>query len=247
MTRRLRSVALAPRLAPRVAAAFAAASLASGPLGGGSARSGSARGGGSGRDRDLASEQALLLDAIAALVDAVAAYGAGGECQYWRARGGLPDLACTSLSEAMQALARGVVSPGGGTATTQSLELGHIGAVVTDLGTATGRYRLRAIRLRPGLFGSESSVLVVADRLPDDAADRGRIRERFGLTEREAEVAALLADRRSNAEIARALGISVHTARHHIERVLLKLGGCKRRDVQRVLRSALDATDEPID
>jgi DNA-binding CsgD family transcriptional regulator len=206
----------------------------------GGARSRSSLGGGSGRDRELASEQSLLLDAIAALVYAVAAYGARGECQYRSVGGGLADQAC-SLLEAMQALAQRVVSPGSGTAGNPTLQGGRIGAVVMDISTAAGSYRLRAIRLRPGLFGSDGSVLVIADRLPDGAFDRARIRERFGLTEREAEVAALLADRRRNAEIAQALRISVHTARHHIERVLLKLGGCKRRDVQRILRTAVDA------
>jgi hypothetical protein len=218
-----------------------------GRLGGGGARSGPWQGGGSGREHDLASEQSLLLDAIAALVDAVAAYGARGECQYRSVGGGLPDQAWTGLLEAMQALAQSVVSPGGGTAGNPTLQLGHIGAVVTHIGTTTGRYRLRAIRLRPGLSGSEGSVLVMADQLPNDAIDWARIRERFGLTEREAEVAMLLADRRRNAEIARALGISVHTARHHIERVLLKLGGCERRDVQRVLRSGPEATENTTD
>ena len=55
--------------------------------------------------------------------------------------------------------------------------------------------------------------------------------ERFGLTPREAEVAALLVRRRTNREIARELGISPHTARHHVESVLAKLGVHSRRDV----------------
>jgi DNA-binding CsgD family transcriptional regulator len=212
--------------------------------GGGGTRPGPSRGANSGRDHDLASEQSLLLDAIAALVYAAAAYGARGEYQYRSVDGDRQGHACTSLLEAMQTLAQSVASPGGWTAGNPTPERGHIGAVATDISTATGRYRLRAIRLRPGLLGSDLSVLVIADRLPDDAVDRARIRERFGLTEREAEVAVLLADRRRNAEIARALGISVHTARHHIERVLLKLGGCKRRDVQRVLGSGIGAMED---
>jgi len=51
------------------------------------------------------------------------------------------------------------------------------------------------------------------------------------LTRREAQVAELLACRWSNAEIARHLGVSGHTARHHTERVLSKLGLTSRRDV----------------
>lgn len=46
----------------------------------------------------------------------------------------------------------------------------------------------------------------------------------LGLTPRQAEVAVLLAARRTNREIAAALSISVHTARHHVEAVLERLG-----------------------
>ncbi|HJR16272.1 MAG TPA: LuxR C-terminal-related transcriptional regulator [Gemmatimonadales bacterium] len=47
---------------------------------------------------------------------------------------------------------------------------------------------------------------------------------RYGLTAREMEVATLLAQGRSNTAIAAALHISTHTARHHTQRVLAKLG-----------------------
>jgi DNA-binding CsgD family transcriptional regulator len=46
---------------------------------------------------------------------------------------------------------------------------------------------------------------------------------KFGLTAREAEVALLLGQGKSNVSIAKALGISTHTARHHTQRVLGKL------------------------
>ncbi len=46
---------------------------------------------------------------------------------------------------------------------------------------------------------------------------------RYGLTQREEEVARLLARGKSNQAIARELDISVHTARHHTQRVLTKL------------------------
>jgi DNA-binding NarL/FixJ family response regulator len=49
------------------------------------------------------------------------------------------------------------------------------------------------------------------------------LRQRYGLTRREVEVARLLADGKSNAAIAAALHISAHTARHHTQRVLSKL------------------------
>jgi DNA-binding NarL/FixJ family response regulator len=45
----------------------------------------------------------------------------------------------------------------------------------------------------------------------------------FGLTRREAEVAEMLSQGRSNQAIARELKISEHTARHHTQRILSKL------------------------
>ncbi len=50
------------------------------------------------------------------------------------------------------------------------------------------------------------------------------LQDRYGLTQRELEVAMLLARGRTNTAIANALRISTHTARHHTQRVLGKLG-----------------------
>jgi DNA-binding CsgD family transcriptional regulator len=52
------------------------------------------------------------------------------------------------------------------------------------------------------------------------------------LTRTEARVARLLALRLTNAEIAAQLYISQHTARHHTESVMAKLGVKSRRDVK---------------
>jgi DNA-binding NarL/FixJ family response regulator len=54
-------------------------------------------------------------------------------------------------------------------------------------------------------------------------ARTAHLQARFGLTARESQVALLLAQGRSNVAIAKALGISAHTARHHTQRVLGKL------------------------
>jgi len=79
--------------------------------------------------------------------------------------------------------------------------------------------------------GSDHFVLVSLpaprtepEREPAPAAGAEQLHGRFQLTERETQVAQLLVWRRSNAEIARALSISAHTARHHTENVLRKLG-----------------------
>ena len=61
----------------------------------------------------------------------------------------------------------------------------------------------------------------------------------FGLTRAEARVAALLAERMSNQEIAQQLGVTGHTARRHTEKVLLKLEIHRRNDVRRVLLNCM--------
>ena len=70
-----------------------------------------------------------------------------------------------------------------------------------------------------------------ATGLGDDA-----LRERYGLTERQIEVARLLAQGLSNAEIGEALGIAVFTARNHTDQILYKLGAATRARVGAILR-----------
>jgi DNA-binding CsgD family transcriptional regulator len=196
------------------------------------------------RGSELASDQTLLLDVIASVAHAVVAYDARGEAQYARIGRGAAAAAGAALAAAMEGLGKAVAYDAvDGDVGERSTFIG-VAPVLRDIATAAGRFRLRAVRFQPGFFGSHASVLVIAERLRDEAPNHDSIRHRFKLTAREAEVATLLAERRSNADIARALGISVHTARHHTERVLLKLGACKRHDVQRVLRSAPDAETE---
>jgi DNA-binding NarL/FixJ family response regulator len=62
--------------------------------------------------------------------------------------------------------------------------------------------------------------------LASSAAERvlsGRQRYRQDLTERESQVLALIADGRSNAEIARELDLSLKTVQNHVSNVLTKL------------------------
>jgi DNA-binding response OmpR family regulator len=67
--------------------------------------------------------------------------------------------------------------------------------------------------------------------LGDDA-----LKQRFALTDRQIEVARLLGQGLSNAEIAEALGLSTFTARNHTEAVLLKLSASTRARVGAILR-----------
>lgn len=65
------------------------------------------------------------------------------------------------------------------------------------------------------------------------------VQDQFGLTAREARVAYLLSRRRSNAEIARALHISPHTARRHTENVMHKLSVRSRYEVRAAIKEAI--------
>jgi DNA-binding CsgD family transcriptional regulator len=65
--------------------------------------------------------------------------------------------------------------------------------------------------------------------------DAVRLRDRYGLTLREIEVTRLLLRGESNREIADRLNISEHTARHHTERVLGKLGVRSRAAIPRAV------------
>jgi DNA-binding CsgD family transcriptional regulator len=103
--------------------------------------------------------------------------------------------------------------------------------------TPSGEYRVRGTAVSAS-HASRSEIMVVVwvrrcrpRHLTPDA-----LRERYGLTPRELRVAALMAARSGNREIAEALGISSHTARRHSEAVLRKLGVHSRAQVRERLR-----------
>jgi DNA-binding CsgD family transcriptional regulator len=79
-------------------------------------------------------------------------------------------------------------------------------------------------------------VVLMQDTAGDFLCDE-RIRTCYGLTNREIQVARLLAERQSNKEIANVLDVTVYTAGRHTERVLRKLGVASRRDVRGMLAS----------
>lgn len=101
--------------------------------------------------------------------------------------------------------------------------------------TSMGRYRLRGCLLGPDTLDVESAVLVSLERLDPEPPSPNELRERFGLTAREAQVACLLVQRLTNDEIANTLEISSHTARHHTESVLMKVRVNSRRALRQVL------------
>lgn len=96
------------------------------------------------------------------------------------------------------------------------------------------------LRVQPLLHAADgrSVVVVAVERLPADVPGAADIRDRFGLSPRQAQVAVLLADRLSTKEIAARLRISRHTARRHVELVLIRLRVHSRTEVADALREA---------
>ena len=80
-----------------------------------------------------------------------------------------------------------------------------------------------------------SPVIVVAVERVPGAVSVDDVRDRFGLSPRQAEVAILLADRLSDKEIATRLGISRNTARRHVELVMIRLRVHSRREIAELL------------
>jgi DNA-binding CsgD family transcriptional regulator len=104
-----------------------------------------------------------------------------------------------------------------------------------EVATSMAAYRLRGNPVGRDPLGHSTAVLVSVDRVAFETPAPESLRERYRLTGRELQVASLLMHRLSNAEIARVLRISPHTARHHTESVLLKFGVRSRAAVRRLI------------
>lgn len=112
----------------------------------------------------------------------------------------------------------------------------YAGSVVErQVETDAGVYTLQGSRVF-GADGAHPVIFVYAEARTAEAAVAAvpqpeALHGRFGLTRKEARVAVLLATHMSNTEIAAELCISPHTARHHTQSVLAKLGLTSRREV----------------
>jgi DNA-binding CsgD family transcriptional regulator len=106
---------------------------------------------------------------------------------------------------------------------------------VTRISTDRQRYRVVATVVGEDVLGREPGVLVRVALLDRARATADDMIARYGLTEREAEVALHLGRGETDREIADRLGISWHTVRTHVERVLGKLGVDSRARVIRMI------------
>lgn len=88
--------------------------------------------------------------------------------------------------------------------------------------TRKARYELKGSYPGAAAVGVEA-VMVTVHAHRDRAVDVGRLQESFGLTAREIEVAELVAEGRTNRDVAEALHISPHTVKHHVSHIMAKL------------------------
>jgi DNA-binding CsgD family transcriptional regulator len=104
-----------------------------------------------------------------------------------------------------------------------------------EVATSQAAYRLRGNPVGRNNLGHGTAILVSLDRVAFQIPAPDSLRARYGLTVRELHVASLLMHRLTNAEIARMLSISPHTARHHTENVLAKLAVRSREALRRLV------------
>ncbi|HET7275298.1 MAG TPA: LuxR C-terminal-related transcriptional regulator [Longimicrobiaceae bacterium] len=116
---------------------------------------------------------------------------------------------------------------------------GSVGDLVSstrarEITTSRGTYKIRSVVADSNLtpFGG---VLLIVDRIRREPPDDSILHEHFGLTNRETQVARLLARGSDNDEIAAELGIGCTTARNHTAHVLGKLRVSSRAQVHTVL------------
>jgi len=95
-----------------------------------------------------------------------------------------------------------------------ALRIGARGYLLKGAGQEEVLAAVRAVASGGAVFGAGAAERVLAG---------GRGRYGADLTERESQVLAQVADGRSNAEIARDLGLSLKTVQNHVSKVLAKL------------------------
>jgi DNA-binding NarL/FixJ family response regulator len=128
----------------------------------------------------------------------------------------------TGLNETADAIADVVITDRDGVIGRNVLRLGASALETTDADLIVAAARLRAAGYRIEREVEERSAL-------------GPATDRRALSQRERQVAGLLVDGASNKVIARALDISVHTAKFHVTAILDKLGARNRADAVSIL------------
>ena len=114
-----------------------------------------------------------------------------------------------------------------------------VGEVLFDL--RGHGYKVISPHRHPGEAGASRICVIQIVPIDDDSAYDAK-----GFTSRQRQIAGLLANRATNAEVAATLGISIHTARHHSQRVLERLGVTSRAAVRaQLVRMVCGDLDAP--
>jgi DNA-binding response OmpR family regulator len=108
----------------------------------------------------------------------------------------------------------------------EGFRLGADDYVTKPFGAMELLARISAI-LRRARAAAPPAPIASAVRALDDT----ELRERYGLTQRQVDVARLMAEGCTNAEVAARLGVSFFTARNHAEQVMAKLAVTNRASV----------------
>jgi DNA-binding CsgD family transcriptional regulator len=140
-----------------------------------------------------------------------------------------------ALMEHIRGVARAVLARGTNGKTAGSLVGPAEDGTRREVATSQAAYRLRGNLVGRNSLGHGTAVLVSVDRVAFQVPAPDSIRTRYGLTVRELQVASLIMHRLTTAEIARMLGVSPHTARHHTENVLAKVGVRSREALRRAI------------
>lgn len=117
------------------------------------------------------------------------------------------------------------------------------GAVMRRLAGNAGEYACSAVLTGVQVTGGQEIVLVTVQPPGLQLPSVRQLQQRFGLSPREAQVAHAVARGQTTPQIAAALGVSAHTARHHLERLFARLGVHSRLELTTHLLSTNGAQD----
>jgi DNA-binding CsgD family transcriptional regulator len=111
----------------------------------------------------------------------------------------------------------------------------RLGLIDSQHDSPWGRFRIRAYRM-PDMRGDRPDLVgVLIGRTEPRALALVRGTGASGLSPQQREVALLLADGKSNQDIARALSLKLNTASYHVKQVFARLGVHNRKEVEREL------------
>ncbi|WP_083971532.1 response regulator [Actinoplanes awajinensis] len=107
----------------------------------------------------------------------------------------------------------------------EALRAGASGFLLKDASAAELAHAVRVVAAGDGLLSPDITRRLIAEFSRTCGPPRTPLKDRVGgLTERETEVLALIAQGLSNAEIAAQLFVAEHTVKTHVSRILTKLG-----------------------